>query len=307
MNSKWKRISLFTAIVALVSLSIAAILFFTTGIVALGERKTVTINEERYFDLEGIEAIDLSTISTDIRVGTSASGKIETRLSGTVTINYPEEAIPSLEVETRGRELKVWTERRQKMVLFFGYHSSDLMLELNLPAGYSGKLTIEAVSGDLAMEDRLVTELALRTTSGDFELKDIEAVKFNLKTTSGEVRARGLKTEEAEFSSVSGDIRIKGFEGDIALKNTSGETSLDYARFDNTVQISSISGDVRLGLPQTAEFRLNARSTSGNIDCDFPIAMTASSGNRRSIEGTVGSGTNAVTIKTVSGDIDIKS
>ena len=106
---------------------------------------------------------------------------------------------------------------------------------------------------------------------------------------------------------MSGDIRIKGFEGDIALKITSGKTAIDYASFDNTVQISSISGDVRLGLPQTAEFRLNARSTSGDIDCDFPITMTDSSGSRRSIEGTVGSGTNTVIIKTVSGDIDIKS
>ncbi len=305
MNSKWKKISLFSALAALVFLGIAAILFFTTGIASLGERKSVTINEERSFSLEGVEAIDLSTISTEIRVGTSASGKIEARLSGTVTTNYPEKAIPTLESETRGRALKIWTERRQKMVLVFGYHSSDLTLEIDLPAGYAGKLAIKAVSGDLALADRIVTELALHTTSGGFELTGIEAPKFNLSTTSGDVRVRDLKTEEAEFSSVSGDIRVKGFAGDIDLETTSGEIDIDYARFDNTVQIRSTSGDVRLDLPKMAEFRLNARTISGDIDCDFPITMTGS--GRRSLEGTVGSGTNTVIIKTVSGDIDVKN
>jgi len=236
MNSKWKKISFVSALVALVSLSIAAILFFTTGIVALGERKSVTINEERSFDLEGVEAIDLGTISTNVRVGTSASGKIEARLSGTVATNYPEKAIPTMESETRGRELKIW-----------------------------------------------------------------------MSTTSGEVRARGLKTKEAEFSSVSGDIKVKDFEGDVALRTTSGEIAIDYSRFDNTVRISSTSGDVRLGLSKMVEFRLSVRTTSGDIDCDFPITMTGSGAGRCSLEGTVGSGSNAITIKTVSRGIDIKS
>ena len=307
MNRKWKKISFVSALVALVCLSIAAILLFTTGIVALGEGKSVTINEERTFDLEGIEAIDLSTISTDVRVGTSASGKIEARLSGTVATNYPEKAIPTLESEKGGRDLKIWTERRQKMVFVFSYHSSDLILELKLPTGYSGKLNVETVSGDLDVNDRVVPVLSLHTTSGNFELTDIEAARFNLSTTSGDIRGRGLKTEEAEFSSVSGDIQIKDFEGDVALKTTSGEIEIDYARYDNTVRMNSTSGDVSLDLPQTAEFRLNARSTSGNIDCDFPIAITGSGAGRRSLEGIVGSGANTITIKTVSGDIDIEN
>ena len=305
MNSKWKKISLFSALTALVFLGIAAILFFTTGIASLGEKMSVTINEERSFDLEGVEAIDLSTISTEIRIGTSASGKIEARLSGTVTTNYPENAIPTLESETKGRTLKIWTERRQKMVLAFGYQSGNLMLELDLPAGYAGKLSAKTVSGDLALTDRAVSELALHTTSGGIELTDIEAAKFNLRTTSGDVRARGLKTEKADFSSVSGDILVKDFAGDIDLETTSGEIAVDYARFDNTVQIRSTSGDVRLNLPKLAEFRLKVRTISGDIDCDFPITMTGS--GRRSLEGTVGSGTNTVTIKTVSGDIDVKN
>lgn len=150
-----------------------------------------------------------------------------------------------------------------------GLNWNNLVLEVSIPKGYARKLSITTVSADVEVPDSRVAELSLATTSGT-------------------LRAGSIEAEQAELSSVSGDISVGKLTGSLRAHST--------------------SGDISVGLPAEAGFRLDARSVSGRVTCGFPIQLSDGRGEgaRHAVVGTVGSGQDSLAIDTVSGDIAVK-
>ena len=100
-------------------------------------------------------------------------------------------------------------------------------------------------------------------------------------------------------------VRIDDVSGGITAGTTSGDIRLSFREYGNDVEIKTVSGDASLLLPRGASFRLSTNTTSGDIDCDFPVTVEGAKAGRKRFEGTVGSGDHAVSVKTTSGDIRI--
>jgi hypothetical protein len=62
----------------------------------------------------------------------------------------------------------------------------------------------------------------------------------------------------------------------------------------------------RMGMAD-ASFSLDARSTSGDVTCRFPIVVEdrSTGGGNHVLAGKVGTGAGSVTVRTVSGDIRV--
>jgi DUF4097 and DUF4098 domain-containing protein YvlB len=69
-------------------------------------------------------------------------------------------------------------------------------------------------------------------------------------------------------------------------------------------RLSASSGHVTVELPRGQRFDLDATSTSGHIDVDFPVKVTGRV-ERRSIRGPVGGGGPLLRVRTSSGGISI--
>jgi DUF4097 and DUF4098 domain-containing protein YvlB len=68
--------------------------------------------------------------------------------------------------------------------------------------------------------------------------------------------------------------------------------------------VNSISGDVRLRLPEASGFRLDASTVSGDISNEFELRESQQA--RCSLSGIAGDGSATLTIGTTSGDIQIE-
>jgi lia operon protein LiaG len=230
---------------------------------------------------------------------------VEAWFHGTVNSSNPD-AIPRLVAERRGSAIDIRLERKRRWNL--GWHWGTLALEVTVPKGYAGKVSAKGVSAKIELADHAFGGLSLSTVSGEVSLGTVRTSDFEMHTTSGRFRAAGVMAERSELSSISGEMEVKSLSGILRAHSVSGEVSLGFVSTPAFADVTSTSGEVSLRLPANAGFQLDARSTSGQVTCDFPIQISESQsgGGRHALAGTVGGGTNSIKVRTVSGTIRVQ-
>jgi lia operon protein LiaG len=308
MNNTLKTIVWITAAIAVVSLGVAAVLFFATGMGEPWQRGSgVVIDDQKSFALSGIGELDVRTSSTDLYITASRGDTVEIRLHGTVYAAHPD-SIPTLAAEQSGAALEITTVRRDGKRWALGFFSSDLILEIRVPKQYRSALIVNTSSGDVEITDQNLSELAVATSSGTIQLHSVQAATVVMDSSSGDQTAENLQAEYSELTSSSGEIRVRDLQGGVKAESSSGDITLRYREFSSNLEVRSSSGDVELHLTESAEFKVEARASSGDIDCAFPVTLTEADSEIRSnrLYGTVGEGTHRISVRTSSGDITIR-
>jgi lia operon protein LiaG len=303
-----KTIVWITAAAAVVSLGIAAVLFFATGMKGPWvPGNGFTVDDRETLDLNGTKQIDVRTSSTDVHIMAGESDTVQMWLHGTVYTGESD-AVPELEAEQKGDMLEIALKRKDGRKWVLGFFSSDLILEIQVPKHYRGALIVHTSSGDVEINDQILSELSVETSSGTMQLRDIQATTIVMDSSSGDQTVEGMKAERSNLTSSSGEIRVRDLEGGVKAKSSSGDITLRYSRFTSDLEVRSSSGDVGLYLTETAEFRVEARASSGDIDCAYPVTLSDADGemHKNRLYGTVGAGTHRVSVKTSSGDITIR-
>ena len=314
MNRDMKRnVVWITVGLVVASLVIAGGIFRRSGIFSgrgpLSSAGGVEIDEERSYSLSGVNRIESFSTSTDIRFKEGSGTNVRFHLHGSIRTTNKERVTTLVERST-GSRLEVGAEPPRGLIAQI---SSNLVLDIYLPANYEGGVAIDTVSGDVELPLGSFGELAIDTTSGDVDASaasnPITAESIKVETTSGDIRLVAIVAGEARLDSTSGDIDFGGEVETLWADTTSGDITLEIDGDHDDLSIESTSGDVRLYLPESDSFNLDAKSTSGDIETDFPITVTGTSGSRRrdnSLAGSVGGGGVDVLIKTVSGEISIQ-
>ena len=143
--------------------------------------------------------------------------------------------------------------------------------------GGSGDITLEGVTGDVAAD----------TVSGELQARDIDgSVRFN--TVSGELTLAN--------SSVTA-LRATGVNGHVAADVAPG--------FPGDVEVSTVSGEVALRLPDDTDARVRLSTVSGKVQTDFGSLQVRRAPGAHTVSGNVGAGTGHVTVTSVSGPITL--
>jgi lia operon protein LiaG len=301
------RVVLITAAVTVAALGIAALIGLgTSGF--RWNRLGVTgteIDERKTVSLDGATSIVVEGVSDDVVLSDIGGASLEARLQGSIG-GQDAEAGPRLTAERSGSVVTVRVERPR--IVAWGFNWSSVRLEVGVPKGYTGRMSVKTVSGEIDIADHRYDALEVRTTSGDVRVGAIEVDSFTAHTTSGRIEAGAVTSRAVDISSVSGDVRVSSLTGDAKLHTTSGDVTVTFAAVPPRIGADSTSGEVTLAFPMDAQFQLEARSTSGDITCQFPITVSqgATGGGRHALAGSVGAGTAAVTVRTTSGDIRIE-
>ena len=165
---------------------------------------------------------------------------------------------------------------------YFG-HAPEKVLTVRIPKKMlSGleRVTVLSESSNVLAEGLSAKELSVETVSGSVLLSDCTAQSLKLETVSGVATVTGSFTS-IEAETVSGDITLH-------------PTSLT-----GTVKLSSVSGDLRIGLAEDSSFRVSFDTTSGSLSSDFAL--------RSDGDGKIfGDGAAHLEISTVSGDATIE-
>ncbi len=285
-NTNIQKMVIWLVIIAVVSLTIAAIAFFNTEnyMVSFRDRNNFegnSIDEVKTFDIDQLREIYIHSVSSDVSVFSTDEEDIKINFYGRSALKS-EKALPKLITNLEGSKLKI--EIEYPKVLFY-WAAADVLLDIYIPRDYRDNVIIDAVSADVDISNLDINNFQCKTVSGDLKIKSLGSDNLTLKTTSGEVN-------------------IMDFTGNLKADLVSGDINVGYRVFDNNIDVKTISGKVKIDLPQNAEFYLKTNTVSGEVVTKFPITII-SFNKMNQLEGTVGTGDNSIIIDTVSGDIYI--
>lgn len=262
------------------------------------------------FMVEGVPLVRSRNVSGETRIAVGEDGTVRIRARKRVRGSSPEKAkrlLQNVEVrmEQQGRVIDVrphlYEQDRGWMDLFRGGRVSvDLFItvprqssieahtvsgELSLD-GTRGSLEIQSVSGDVTVSD-VRGSLALRSVSGDLSCTDF-CGRAEANTVSGDLRLDRCRIQGADLVTVSGDLELIGAlesGSDHRFKTISGEVELCLSGEGYEIDYKTMSGDVTL----EAEGRV---IRDGRRDRTIVVG---------------GAGGAHVTVKTVSGDLTVRS
>jgi hypothetical protein len=277
------------------------------------------------------DRIELTTTSADVEVRTWSGSNIhvEATQRGGSRDDY------TITIDNSGNTVRVTEARRSFFCIFC---DRDLSYRISVPAsaqarittasgdidveGLAGAVELGTVSGDVRA-DELAGGLTVATTSGEVRLQDVAGV-LQVTTISGDVTLEGGKVDGATVKTTSGEIDLDGAVGPLDLGTVSGDISVrdaheakltlattsgdidyegDLAR-DGANQLSTISGDVKLRLPDTSGFRLDASTVSGEMHSDFDLS--GGQAGLGTLDGQAGDGGASVNVNTTSGEISLE-
>jgi DUF4097 and DUF4098 domain-containing protein YvlB len=171
-------------------------------------------------------------------------------------------------------------------------------------AALGGKAKIDAVSGDVTLRGAAGAEIKL--VSGDLEIGNVGGDAF-IKAVSGDITVTKIKGS-VEADAVSGDIELRDVSEaqSVDVKTVSGNVIyVGTIKPGGRYELKTHSGDVRMTIPADSAFDFEANTFSGDIDSDFEITVSGKI-SPKEIRGTVGKGGATVTLKSFSGNVDLK-
>lgn len=261
-------------------------------------RKEEYIRKQESIELGNIENIELDFKSSDLNVFFTEDSKIRV-----VQYSYQDLEEDELFVLNQTPSRITVREKSQFHFFYIGFFEQKAY-DVYIPKEYEGNLKVNAVSGDVQVNERLkFADLTISTTSGDIKMGDIEAKNIQMVSVSGDITLQELKEDSVNLKTTSGDIFVESAEGKIELKSTSGD--IHIKNVTGKLEAKTTSGEIEM---ETIEGNVDIQSVSGNIECeDFKITGDS---NIKTISGEVKTYLNIesnceIDTETVSGNVTL--
>lgn len=158
-------------------------------------------------------------------------------------------------------------------------------------AGRLGPTKLNTGSGNVSLT-RVGGDLVVKTASGNLRAEQVDGRLIG-HSASGDLTVEKV-VGAVDVKSASGDVRIARAEADVTVRSASGDLRLDIAR-QGTVNATTVSGDVSVGVEPGAGVWLDLNSLSGRAVNELTMTGEAASDHRLT-----------VTVRTVSGDITVR-
>ena len=260
----------------------------------------------------GIDRLQAETMDQDILVSPSGDGMIH------VSCDDPE----GMTCEQDGSRLIVRGAKKlsgilnmvgkaiRNVAVSFG---NGMPIRIEVPDGILSEMELNSRSGDINCSCAFALKMTARSTSGDVKMDpetERTADKLLVSTVSGEAEVNG-SAMTAEISSMSGDVTVDGVFETLQVKSTSGEA--EFSGSVTEVTASSVSGDVNLTIENTTLKRIEARSTSGDVEIGLPSGLPGIHAECSTVSGEVlsrvseaGAGAAVqIRAKSISGDVKV--
>jgi Toastrack DUF4097 len=159
-------------------------------------------------------------------------------------------------------------------------------------ADISGDAEVSAASGDVQFS-LIGGDARLNTASGDLQVGTIGG-HARLNSASGDIMV-GTSGGRLEANSASGDIEVREALGSVSANSASGDQQIGSVVQDS-VNLRSASGDLRVGIKEGSRLFVDARSRSGDVSSELPVSDVPPEGDAPLVE---------LRANTMSGDITI--
>ena len=187
--------------------------------------------------------------------------------------------------------------------------------------GVKGNANIDTSFGAISVKN-VTGSATLTSNNGNVKASDIGGA-LTVTARFGTVRVDRVKsatTVDASNGSVTlgeigGNVKVRGSFGSVFLDGVSG--AIDVANSNGAISVSNVRGNgchpvslrtnfssIKVALPDSAAYAVNARTSFGRIHTDFPITTTSLSDEN--IAGTIGKGGCKLDLVNANGNITIE-
>lgn len=200
----------------------------------------------------------------------SASGIRELEVqwvAGSVTIQPGDtQTIQFSETPTHGSTM-VWKQTGDKLVLQFAQKSWRLYF--GFPIRRHSKDLVITVPRDWNPD-----EVKIDTVSADVNISQLNVREVDVNGVRANSNLERCKVEQLSVESVSGNTRFTGELNQLECKAVSGSCSAVLSNVPREIDISGVSGDLNLTLPENCGFNVRMDSLSGNFSSDFATSKS---------------------------------
>lgn len=173
-------------------------------------------------------------------------------------------------------------------------------------SGLSGEeFEINAVSGSVHIQSVSAESLDAGTVSGSLSIEGCSAEKLQAGSVSGSNRCEGFSCEKAELSTVSGTLNAHGNAEKFKISTVSGSACLTVDQCPEKLQMHSVSGSLKVKLPENGGFTVDYGSMSGGFDCEFPAQITVDSKKKKNGRAVYLNGQTRIDMHTTSGSMKV--
>jgi len=257
-------------------------------------RKTIGAVDKKFADeASGASNYEVSGDDKNVTIRlTAAESPRPVRISGTLEISVPKGA-------------SVTARRRDGNVKITGV---DGAVEVS---GRGSDVSVEDIAGQVSVEGTFTGSVRARNVSNTVTFKGrntqfaVEKIPGDLTVDSGDLTATDV-VGPMNITSRSADLRLTGFTNSLDVTLERGDLHLEPGKLPlGPMHLRARSGDIRLELPEGAQFSINASTNSGDISNSFSNTLKVNTrGAQQTLRGSVGSGP-LIDIETRRGDISI--
>ena len=176
--------------------------------------------------------------------------------------------------------------------------------------GHASDVTLSEIAGAVSITGEFFGTTHLEHIRGAIHLHT-SRTDLQIARLDGEVESvpnEDLMVDQAvgpfALTTSNRNIRLDRIAGDVAVTDRNGTIELTAAPPLGAITLEDRNGSVKLILPEHAGFSVQANTSNGNIDTDFPLSIQGSE-NHKSVNGTVGAGGPLLRITTTNSDISI--
>jgi DUF4097 and DUF4098 domain-containing protein YvlB len=272
-----------------------------------GESHDQTV--EKTFTVDGMPRLRVQNVSgeTAIRVGDPGQVRVvaRKRVKGG-SADRAKRLLENVEVriEQKGNDIFVephlYEQERTWLDLFRG---KRFRVDFEITVPRETAVNAQTVSGDLDLNGTR-GPARVESVSGDVNIQDVQG-PMRIKSVSGDVECTDY-VGSVEGSSVSGDVDIRGRVRACELHTVSGDISIDLEPEigGRESRLKTISGDVEVGL-LSSSCVCEYHTASGDLEVETPARIMREGRKDRTV--IVGDGRSRLLVKTVSGDLTIKT
>lgn len=196
-----------------------------------------------------------------------------------------------VELRERGGRHELVVDLRRRSLLSFDMGRSDLRLTIRCPHGAGAAL--RSAAAEIEIRGRL-RSLEVKTAAGDVRIDAAIDGAATVKSVSGDVRL-GRVGGDLRAQLVSGDLEVAEADASVESKSVSGDQRIGSVRA-GSVSLTSVSGDIEVGIRRGSRLDVDANSVSGDLDSELELAGAPAGGDGPLVE---------LRGKTVSGDFRV--
>lgn len=249
-------------------------------------------------------SLEVTTANGSITVSSWDEPKI--RIEAEKRINVRSSGISVLGIRFRSRRPFRTVEEAERYFAELKVDVSGDEDDVEVTTRYPRRIRNVNVSVSYEIRMPRDAELVLRTSNGKISVADISG-NVRLKSSNGRVECEHVRGS-IDATTSNGRISMMDVVGSIDAGTSNGSVTIvhsDRLQDSESIVVRTSNGSIRLSLPETSSFDLEARTSNGRISTDFPTTIRGDISKTR-ISGKVGDGGPEVRLTTSNGSISIQ-